>query len=117
MTSVPRRFSIENQRSDLLVRFARRRAVYILGRVSEAHEERLAKNENLFRALNENIVEIAGSLGDDTPYEFVCECSTKDCFERIPVGDHLLDLDVLVTVRTARISCWPRVTRTSRSSK
>jgi hypothetical protein len=51
--------------------------------VSEAHEERLAKNENLFRALNENIVEIAGTLGDETPYEFVCECSTQDCFERL----------------------------------
>jgi hypothetical protein len=57
--------------------------------VSQAHEERLAKNENLFRTLNENIVGIAtpvgsaGPLGGDTPYEFVCECSTKDCFERL----------------------------------
>jgi hypothetical protein len=57
--------------------------------MSEAHEERLAKNENLFRTLNENIVGItasvgtAGPLGGETPYEFVCECASRGCFERL----------------------------------
>ena len=51
--------------------------------MDEARQERLAKNEDLFRTLNENIVEIAGSLGGDTPYEFICECATSGCFERI----------------------------------
>jgi hypothetical protein len=49
--------------------------------MSEAREERLAKNEVLFRALNENIVNLAGTLGGETPYEFVCECATPGCFE------------------------------------
>jgi hypothetical protein len=51
--------------------------------MSEAREERLAKNETLFRTLNENIVALAGSLGGATPYEFVCECATSGCFERL----------------------------------
>ena len=33
--------------------------------------------------LNENIVGIAGTLGGDTPYEFICECATSGCFERL----------------------------------
>ena len=49
--------------------------------MSEEREERLAKNETLFRSLNENIVELAGTLGGETPYEFVCECATTGCFE------------------------------------
>lgn len=51
--------------------------------MDEAREERLAKNEDLFRALNENIVGIAGTLGGQTPYEFICECATSGCFERL----------------------------------
>ena len=51
--------------------------------MSEAREERLAHNETVFRALNENIVDIASGLGDDAPYDFICECSTSGCFERL----------------------------------
>ena len=43
----------------------------------------MAKNEGLFRTLNENIVELAGTLGTATPYEFICECATNSCFERL----------------------------------
>ena len=50
---------------------------------SEAREERLAKNEALFRVLNENIAGLAGTLGGETPYEFICECATSGCFERL----------------------------------
>ncbi|MGI9113161.1 MAG: hypothetical protein ACR2GT_13365 [Gaiellaceae bacterium] len=50
----------------------------------EAHEERLARNETLFRELNERINEVAGTLGaDDHRYEFVCECSDSHCTERL----------------------------------
>src|SRR6478672_1705534 len=52
-------------------------------RVSEAREERLAKNEATFRVLNENILSIASTLGGDEPFEFVCECATPGCFERL----------------------------------
>jgi hypothetical protein len=51
--------------------------------VTEAREERLAHNESVFRTVNESINGIAASLGGDQPYEFVCECSTSDCFERL----------------------------------
>jgi hypothetical protein len=51
--------------------------------MSEAREERLAENEVLFRTVNENIAAVATDLGPETPYEFVCECSTTDCFERV----------------------------------
>ena len=51
--------------------------------MDEDRQERLAKNESLFRALNENISGVAGSLGGDAPFEFICECSTSGCFERL----------------------------------
>jgi hypothetical protein len=53
------------------------------GRVPETDEVRFAENEALFRTLNENILRIASELGDDTPYEFTCECSTSSCLERL----------------------------------
>jgi hypothetical protein len=54
--------------------------------VTEAREERLAKNEAMFRTLNENIVGIAAEFGGDHPYEFICECATSGCFERIALS-------------------------------
>jgi hypothetical protein len=51
--------------------------------VDEERQERLAKNESLFRALNENIRSLASKLGPGAPYEFICECSTSGCFERL----------------------------------
>jgi hypothetical protein len=51
--------------------------------VDEDRQERLAKNESLFRALNENINDLASGLGGREPFEFVCECSTSGCFERL----------------------------------
>ena len=50
--------------------------------MSEAREERLAKNEATFRILNENIQNIAATLGDE-PFQFICECATEGCFERV----------------------------------
>lgn len=51
--------------------------------MSEAREERLAKNEATFRLLNENILSIASTLGGEAPFEFICECATSGCFERL----------------------------------
>lgn len=51
--------------------------------LSPHREERLAKNEATFRAVNENILDLASALGGDEPFEFICECSTAGCFERI----------------------------------
>jgi hypothetical protein len=51
--------------------------------VTEEREERLAENEALFRTLNENIEEIASTLGGAEPFVFICECATSGCFERL----------------------------------
>jgi len=56
--------------------------------MSEARERRLAENELLFRTVNENIAQVATDLGPETPYEFVCECATTDCFERVQLTVH-----------------------------
>ncbi len=51
--------------------------------MDEDRQARLAKNESLFRELNENIRGLAGRLGGNSPFEFICECSTSGCFERL----------------------------------
>lgn len=51
--------------------------------MSEAREERLAQNEVIFRTINENILGLAEKLGRDAPYDFICECATSGCFERL----------------------------------
>jgi hypothetical protein len=51
--------------------------------VTDARDELLAKNETVFRTLNENIASLAGTLGARTPYEFICECASPGCFEQI----------------------------------
>ncbi len=50
---------------------------------SEAREERLARNEVIFRTVNEAIEQKAIELGGLDEYEFICECSAADCFARI----------------------------------
>ena len=50
---------------------------------SEAREERLAKNEVIFRTVNEAIEQKAVEMGGLDAYQFICECSTAACFERI----------------------------------
>jgi hypothetical protein len=47
-------------------------------------EERAARNEVLFRYVNERIEELSGGAGDGVG-EFVCECSNADCVARIKV--------------------------------
>jgi hypothetical protein len=52
--------------------------------VNESHKERLARNEDLFRQVNDNIGELAGDHGRDSHvYEFFCECSDIHCAERV----------------------------------
>jgi hypothetical protein len=54
--------------------------------MTEAREERLAKNEAMFRVLNENILGIAATLGGNAPFEFICECASSGCFERLSLN-------------------------------
>ena len=51
--------------------------------MDEDRQERLAKNESLFRTLNENISGLASKLAGREPFEFICECATSGCFERV----------------------------------
>ena len=52
----------------------------------DAREERLARNETLFRSVNENI-EKAGTSDwpDEHVFEFFCECSNVDCNLHLPM--------------------------------
>lgn len=52
----------------------------------DAREKRLAENESLFRAINEQIEQAAVSGGADQHlYEFFCECSNADCSLLLPM--------------------------------
>jgi hypothetical protein len=51
-------------------------------------EARLAKNEALFRGVNEKVREVKGQLGaeeSDAYVEFICECGRADCVEQVPL--------------------------------
>jgi len=51
--------------------------------MTELRRRRLAENQVLFREINERIEASAETQGSDHhAYEFVCECSTLECFER-----------------------------------
>lgn len=49
----------------------------------DARDERLARNEVIFRAVNEAIEQQAIGFGGLDGYEFICECATASCFERV----------------------------------
>lgn len=52
----------------------------------DAREERLARNETLFRSVNENIEQAATSARSVMPtFEFFCECSNTDCTLLLPM--------------------------------
>jgi hypothetical protein len=47
-------------------------------------EERLAKNEALFRGVNERVREVKGNAGDpEERIRFVCECGRDACLEEV----------------------------------
>jgi hypothetical protein len=49
-----------------------------------ANPERLARNQVLFREVNERLREVLA--GADGPTEFLCECSNEDCIETVALG-------------------------------
>jgi hypothetical protein len=57
----------------------------------DERERRLAENEILFREINDRIKQAADTHGPDAHvYEFLCECSNRDCTLLIPmtVGEY-----------------------------
>ena len=49
----------------------------------DERERRLVENETLFREVNEQIRRLSSALHGPGPYDFVCECSNKDCDRRV----------------------------------
>lgn len=51
----------------------------------EAPAERVARNEALFRQVNERVRDVSQAFAtlDPSPIDFVCECGTPDCAEPI----------------------------------
>jgi hypothetical protein len=50
---------------------------------SDWREERLAQNEVFFRTVNEGIEQQAVRFGGDDDYEFICECASRECLDRV----------------------------------
>jgi hypothetical protein len=52
--------------------------------------ERLAKNESMFREVNERIGEVSERFGTQDPEGagFICECSRETCLERLQLTRH-----------------------------
>jgi hypothetical protein len=49
----------------------------------DSREQRVAKNEALFRDVNERIKDVNEPLAADGPADFLCECWNEDCIEPI----------------------------------
>jgi len=45
----------------------------------DSRQQRVAKNEALFRRVNERIEEINETLAGDSESDFLCECGNDDC--------------------------------------
>jgi hypothetical protein len=45
----------------------------------DTRQQRVAKNEALFREVNERIEDINQALGADEPSDFLCECGDDSC--------------------------------------
>lgn len=48
-------------------------------------EERAARNEALFREVNEQVRRLADSSGQSPRADFVCECSQDSCADRVQI--------------------------------
>jgi hypothetical protein len=56
--------------------------------MSSLWEQRAARNEALFREVNENIARLEDRYGGSvTQAVFICECSRDSCTEHVPVDD------------------------------
>jgi hypothetical protein len=45
----------------------------------DTRQQRVAKNEALFRQVNERIEDVNEALGADEPVDFLCECGDENC--------------------------------------
>jgi len=52
----------------------------------DERKRRLVANETLFREVNEQIERLTRTLHGPGPYDFVCECSNRDCDRRVTLA-------------------------------
>lgn len=50
-----------------------------------SHEERVARNEQLFQVVNRHIEELEEKLGQRKTFSILCECSKKHCLDAFDV--------------------------------
>jgi hypothetical protein len=55
------------------------------GHHADRRKERIARNEALFREVNERVKEVSANPVTDQ-IEFLCECGNEDCTEAISLG-------------------------------
>lgn len=55
--------------------------------MSSLWEQRAARNEALFREVNENIAQLEERSGSTTQPAFICECSSDACTDHVPVDE------------------------------
>jgi len=56
--------------------------------MSSLWEQRAARNESLFREVNENIARLDERLdGSYAPPAFICECANDSCTDHVPVDE------------------------------
>jgi hypothetical protein len=51
----------------------------------ESRAQRVARNETLFREVNERIREVAVPATPGEPSDFLCECGSRECTDPIPL--------------------------------
>jgi hypothetical protein len=54
--------------------------------VSSLFEQRAARNESLFREVNENIAGLEESFGATAEPVYICECADSGCAERLSIA-------------------------------
>ena len=64
----------------------------------EARQERVGKNESLFREVNERIREINHDLHADERSDFLCECGSDEC--TLPISLTLVEYEQVRRVPT-----------------
>ena len=55
--------------------------------MSSLWEQRAARNEALFREVNENIARLEERYGDSVQAVFICECSSALCTEHVSMDE------------------------------
>jgi hypothetical protein len=55
--------------------------------MSSLWEQRAARNETLFREVNENIARLEERSGESAQAVFICECASELCTERLTVDE------------------------------